>query len=431
MSPPIHFKNGVFQDATDDLADRRSEITGALDKLQGVIRGSGGCAGTDTNGQKFAPNYDAAQNSALDSGGAIAMALGNLHDLLQQTAFNHREANNTSAVAEEPDRAIPDWAAQTYYLHDAPSCLGGDSSPGWWSMIAAHVGGRLWPNAKTSELMTLSTGWSDAAGTFDAVAGELDGTHSRISGQSLPEAAKIAANVQNVQNTLRAVAGNFRKLSDGCRDYADKVDHAHHELKHQVANLLLAAGLVLAGGLVLSLFTLGGGAAAGGGGEAAIVAVAATRAVSILDALTVAAGAGAVMAGPTLAQDFGNTKSALDDLLNAKPVEIAMREPRPDLMRRPYIRKGVRQKVDQNAPKTADGRYIDPNTRQPIEGKPDLGHKPGHEWWRIRDMARLRRWTREQLNDYVNNPDLYRYEDPASNRSHTNEMPRSQWPKPK
>jgi hypothetical protein len=49
---------------------------------------------------------------------------------------------------------------------------------------------------------------------------------------------------------------------------------------------------------------------------------------------------------------------------------------------RPYIRKSVRGEVAARAPRTADGRFIDPNTGEPINGKPDLGHKQGHEFWR-------------------------------------------------
>jgi hypothetical protein len=33
-------------------------------------------------------------------------------------------------------------------------------------------------------------------------------------------------------------------------------------------------------------------------------------------------------------------------------------------------------------------------------------------------------WTREQLNDYVNNPKFYRIEDAPGNESHQFELPR-------
>jgi hypothetical protein len=71
---------------------------------------------------------------------------------------------------------------------------------------------------------------------------------------------------------------------------------------------------------------------------------------------------------------------------------------------------------------TADGRFIDPNTGQPITGQYDLGHKPGHEFWRERAHAEAEGLTQEQFNDRMNNPDLYQIESPSSNRSHQHEQ---------
>ena len=72
------------------------------------------------------------------------------------------------------------------------------------------------------------------------------------------------------------------------------------------------------------------------------------------------------------------------------------------------------------APKTKDGDFIEPNTGQivPREGPFHYGHKPGHEWRCIKAKAARLGWTDQELNDYVNNPDLYQIEDPASNMSH-------------
>ncbi|QHI74021.1 HNH/endo VII family nuclease [Aminipila terrae] len=91
---------------------------------------------------------------------------------------------------------------------------------------------------------------------------------------------------------------------------------------------------------------------------------------------------------------------------------------------RPYIRKRVIQEVEANAPKTADGRFIDPNTGMPIEGKYDLGHKPGNEFWREKAKAQSEGLTQKEFNDRMNNPDYYQIEDPISNRSHKYEMPK-------
>ncbi|OZS77779.1 hypothetical protein CF394_09600 [Tetzosporium hominis] len=94
-------------------------------------------------------------------------------------------------------------------------------------------------------------------------------------------------------------------------------------------------------------------------------------------------------------------------------------------LKRPYIRKAVRQEVERRALKTPSGQFIDPNTRKPIEGKYDLGHKYGHEFWREKRKAQEKGLTQKQFNDLMNNPDLYQIEDPRSNRSHKFEKKRS------
>jgi hypothetical protein len=86
-------------------------------------------------------------------------------------------------------------------------------------------------------------------------------------------------------------------------------------------------------------------------------------------------------------------------------------------LHRPYIRKATRKAVETNAPRDTQGRPIDPNTHQPIDGKPDLGHVKHFEYWRMRDQAESDGLTQPQFNDLMNNPRLYQLEDPPSNRS--------------
>ena len=97
---------------------------------------------------------------------------------------------------------------------------------------------------------------------------------------------------------------------------------------------------------------------------------------------------------------------------------------KPDDLHRPYIRKDVRTEVEARAPRTPDGKPIDPNTGKPIEGKPDLGHKPGHEYWREKEKAKAEGLSQKEFNDRMNNPDKYQLEDPSSNRSHQYEQPK-------
>ena len=91
-------------------------------------------------------------------------------------------------------------------------------------------------------------------------------------------------------------------------------------------------------------------------------------------------------------------------------------------LHRPYIRKSTRQAVEQVAKRAPDGRFLDANTMLPINGKYDLGHVYGHEFWRERDRAMAFGWSQKQFNDYMNNPKFYQIEDPINNRSHRFEM---------
>ena len=88
------------------------------------------------------------------------------------------------------------------------------------------------------------------------------------------------------------------------------------------------------------------------------------------------------------------------------------------MLHRPYIRSEVRAEVEARAEKNEKGQFLDANTKQPIEGKYDLGHKAGHEFRTEQAKAEQEGLTQEQFNDKMNNPDLYQIEDPSTNRSH-------------
>ena len=86
-------------------------------------------------------------------------------------------------------------------------------------------------------------------------------------------------------------------------------------------------------------------------------------------------------------------------------------------LHRPYVRQSTRREVEAAAPRDAVGRAIDPNTGRAIEGKPDLGHKPGSEHWRERQRAEAEGLTQKEFNDRMNDPSKYQLEDPSTNRS--------------
>ena len=84
----------------------------------------------------------------------------------------------------------------------------------------------------------------------------------------------------------------------------------------------------------------------------------------------------------------------------------------------------VRKEVELAAPRDELGRFLDPNTFEPIEGKYDLGHKTGKEFRRLKADAERRRLSQEEFNQEQQDAELYQIEDPSSNRSRKFEDPR-------
>ena len=79
--------------------------------------------------------------------------------------------------------------------------------------------------------------------------------------------------------------------------------------------------------------------------------------------------------------------------------------------------------MESRASKTPDGRFRDANTKEPIDGKHDLGHKYGREFRKERARAEAQGLTQKEFNERMNNPDLYQIEHPSSNRGRSFEVP--------
>ena len=96
----------------------------------------------------------------------------------------------------------------------------------------------------------------------------------------------------------------------------------------------------------------------------------------------------------------------------------------PDELHRPYLRKGTVDAIESAQPRNGQGQMIDPNTGEPLVPKPDIGHKAGFEWWRLKAKYEALGVSQPRLNDLLNDPSLYQFENPSSNRSHRFEQPR-------
>jgi RHS repeat-associated protein len=141
-----------------------------------------------------------------------------------------------------------------------------------------------------------------------------------------------------------------------------------------------------------------------------------------LDIAVAVTSVGTFIANPS----FGAAASALFDVAGALPGVPSVGVIRRSInaigdvttLRRPYIRRGVREAVERQAQRGPGGEFLDANTLQPIQGSYDLGHKHGREFRRERARAQSQGLTQKEFNDRMNNPDLYQIENPRSNRSH-------------
>ena len=209
-----------------------------------------------------------------------------------------------------------------------------------------------------------------------------------------------------------ATLGNVSAGLDYCPYSSASGACAAGQVVGQVAVAVAIAvvpGGEVAEGVALTADVAEGAAAVADGAEAATAVTDATQALGEDSAAVEnALGADETSGDPALTCKNGCSSSALDPAARRAPLRV-----------------GTKQSIQDAAPKTEDGDYIDPNTGQviPQEGPYDYGHKPGYEWWRTQQTARDQGWTRQQVLDYENDPSHYQIEDPSANRSHAYEKP--------
>jgi hypothetical protein len=131
----------------------------------------------------------------------------------------------------------------------------------------------------------------------------------------------------------------------------------------------------------------------------------------------------AVVSAPGAVRSLATGARALvQDLKSAHPTRGAV-PAGGNRLRRPYVRKPVVDVVEARASRSTEGLPVDPNTKQPITTKPDLGHVYGREFRRLRAEAEAEGIPQSEFNERVQEPNLYQLEDPSSNRSRRFEKP--------
>lgn len=93
-------------------------------------------------------------------------------------------------------------------------------------------------------------------------------------------------------------------------------------------------------------------------------------------------------------------------------------------LERPDLRQSTKEAIKAAAKKNSEGKFLDANTNEVIEGEPVYGHKYGREHRRLVLEAVDKGMTQEQFNDWVNDhPEWFQTETKANNESHRFEKP--------
>lgn len=104
---------------------------------------------------------------------------------------------------------------------------------------------------------------------------------------------------------------------------------------------------------------------------------------------------------------------------SVRKVEKVAEETSDAMKNRVKLQKATKEAIQDAAPKTKDGKFIDPNTGKPIEkGQEVNGHKTGQEWSKYKKDPANQGKTRKEVIKDQNDPNKYQIEDKKSNESH-------------
>ncbi|WP_157120953.1 GH-E family nuclease [Nocardia miyunensis] len=455
---------GVYAAVHDD------QLVPAITDLCNVLAGCGSSAGSDNAGLAWSKDYDPAAFDTVDALGDLALACGQMHDLLQHTAANYKNANAQSAPDPKPDDLVfPPGSLAVYNPPEPPVTFGGDDpEPTGWDWVKGAVQGEVWPNGDPGKLRKAAQAWRTMRDKLWA--STVPQARSFIDAQRSPDTAQALDQHDIVKGQFTALADVCGGLAKSCDAYADSVDSTKKAI---IKSLVEMVGLILAdqaAGAALAFFTGGSAEAAAQGAMALIIARTGLDIANLIRTLIGLAELSRVPAA--VSQAIARGAELLIPLLRAEPALAGPlgTEAGPGSftawakLRRPSLRQGTQDailaktktwgrpgepedfyQVDsepevkvpinksytdkpwvQQLPKTPDGKYyIDTanGSMYPVNPSWEFGHNSGFENRRLLADAQAQNMTQEQLNDYVNtHPDYFHVEDQYGNRSHRREQ---------
>lgn len=247
-----------------------------------------GMAGDDSNGRKFAAQYDPAAQAVVDAIARAVAQLGGTANGLYTMALSY--------LRTEADVAASLMAPQKLPASANPQC---DEEPIKAKLQSAvgHAGGgavheilaKFWPQGDPKKLRQAAADWKRVAELISRLGVEGDKRVQKVTASSKASAVdSFAANWAKMHDgcatsgpLLNSVTNAAFKLGTACESYAKAVE----DLRDTLEDLAIAAGVVAGVGIALTVFTFGISDAAAAGGEAALVAEAGTAAVAMTAAI--------------------------------------------------------------------------------------------------------------------------------------------------
>ncbi|MGY5309184.1 WXG100-like domain-containing protein [Nocardia gipuzkoensis] len=472
MAPPVvQVDPQGFTKAAEVYEGVHNALIYGVDTLTKVLGQSGGCAGSDNAGRAWSNDYDPAAWDTVDALGELALAVGQMHDLLQFTAANHANANSQSTPEPNPnDLIFPPGALKVYQPPEPPAVYGGhDPEPTGWDWVKGAVQGELWPNGHPDVLRKTAAAWRTMANALRIAAGPLPNARQLIEAQHSPETPQALEQADIVKGQFDSLATVCDELAKSCDSYASSVEQTKNAIKRALIELIAIVAVDQAFGWIAAPFTGGGSAAAAQGGMALAIGIYGARIAAVIRALIGLAEAARVPAA--VSQAVARGSEALIPLIRARPALAGadgVVAPGPFTtfanLRRPHLTQQTRdtiiartrtwgrpgEKEDfyvvesepnvkvpinksyddkpwvQQLPKTEDGKYfVDAANRSlyPVNPKWEFGHNSGFEHRRLLADAQSRGLTQKEFDDYVNShPERFHIEDMTGNRSHRREQ---------
>lgn len=456
---------GIYATVHDD------QLVPAITDLCNVLKDCAASAGSDNAGLTWSKDYDPAAFDTIDALGDLALACGQMHDLLQHTAANYANANTQSTPAPKPgDLVFPPGSLTVYNPPEPPATFGGsDPEPTGWNWVKGAVQGEVWPNGDPGKLRKVAQAWRTMRDKLWAYT--VPQARPLIDAQHSPDTTQALEQHDIVKGQFTSLAGVCDSLATSCDAYADAVDTTKKAIITALIEMVALIAADQAAGAAFAFFTGGGAEAGAQGAMALIIARAGADIANLIRTLIGLAELSRVPAA--ISQAIARGAELLIPLLRAEPAlagPAGADATAPGSftswakLRRPSLRQGTEDAIlaktetwgrpgeakefykvasepevkvpinksyadkpwVQQLPKSPDGRYYIDNANgsmYPVNPNWEFGHNSGFENRKLLADAQAQNMTQEQLNDYVNShPDYFHVEDQYGNRSHRREQ---------